>query len=155
VDLPHEERRWDRDLSCSSANEWGPGIYWTSNIGQASGYGRCIHVATLYETFKLVPDKKPTMAALTSFYRLASTEDKVRFVSDWDGLTYPEILKKYSHQDTLYDALCSLYGDLFKNATAWVTAMRDSGYDGTIRKLENGTRHLVVWSPKLLRIREL
>ena len=149
------DQRWDRDATVASLLEYGPGLYFTSDIDEARNYGGFVYEAELLPSFRLLPHRKPSLAKLREFYVLASEEDREIFLSNW-GVTAPApILKKYAHQDTLYDALVALYKDLFRSADEWVEAVRQLGYDGVVlhlSKREPPREYLIVWSPERLRL---
>lgn len=149
------DHNWDRNPRESSLNEWGPGIYWTSSREQAETYGPYLHEAVMRSNFCLVPMFRPTMSYLREFYAMAPATDQQRFKEDW-GISLQEIFHKYRRQSTLYEALLSMYGALYRDPEDWVHAMVSLGFDGTIRRFpDRELYHLVVWSPEKLRITSL
>lgn len=147
------DQTWDRDRSTSSLNESGPGLYFTSSREQAESYGGFLYRATCRPGFKFVPQKKPFYSTLRRLHKEASHEHQKRFRADWGGITGASALRKYLGQSTTYDALLSLYADLFHHdALGWVEAMRALGYDGAWIERPNDVTHLVVWSPLQLNI---
>lgn len=152
------DQRWDRDRSVASANENGPGLYFTSSLEQAASYGSYVYMTTLPASFQLVPKRKPTLTALECLASLASPEDQEIFVSNW-GFERPTKsamragLSHYANQVTLFDALVSLYGDLIRDPEEWVQAMRLCGYDGVIVDRAYDIQHLIVYTPEKLAYR--
>jgi len=166
-----EHVRWDRDRSTSDLNAEGPGMYWTTDDEEAWGYTHghedaTVYVATMRDSFKLFPRKRPTMAALRDLYDFASPEDQEIFLSNWNIETpaskaeIAQALKPYTGQTSLFDAYVTLYHDLFRyDSDVYVAAMRSLGYDGFI--VERGTtggsrrrKHLILWNPRMLDIEE-
>lgn len=148
------DQRWDRKRHESSLNAEGPGIYFTESEEDAESYGPHLYVAELKPGFKFLPKRRPTVAFLRKLYIAASPEDRELFLSNWDNMTVPRILEKYSHQLTMHDAAVSLYSDLIRDPAAWVYAMRELGYDGHVVEHRYGARHLVVWNPNKITVRE-
>jgi hypothetical protein len=160
--------RWDRERGTSDGNAEGPGMYWTTDFDEAAGYTHhpdsTIYVATMRDGFRLVPKKRPTMAALRELFSLAEPDDQEIFLSNWQiemPVTKQQIdsvLVRYSRQTTAFDAFVTLYHDLFRyDAGAFVNAMRSMGFDGYV--LEKGTtggsrlrKHLVLYNVRALEI---
>ena len=163
--------RWDRERSTSDLNAEGAGMYWTTDPDEAWGYARghdpVVYEAEMQPGFRLLPHKKPTMAALRSIYDYADAESQEIFLSNWN-IEAPasqgqidSALHHYTGQTSLFDAYVTLYHDLFRyDAEAYVSALRALGYDGHV--LEKGTtggskrrKHLVLWNPRALAIQEI
>lgn len=151
-----DDQVWDRDLSTSSPLEFGPGLYFTTDLEQARSYGPYVFEATVPDpkSFQLVPHSRPSLRELQRFFKLANEDDQEIFVSNWPDLNATEALRKYTHQTTRYDALVSLYGDLHRDPRDWVEAMRGLGYDGVVvdPRKQSGARYLIVWSPQRVRL---
>ena len=154
------ESWWDRDRTVSSLNEEGPGIYFTTDRQEAEGYGPYLYYATP-SGFNPLPHRKPSKAFLMNLYNSASDEHKELFLSNWgiEGNNPMEGLSHYLHQDSLLDAATTLYSDLFQyDAQEYIDAMVGMGYDGVIvQKGSPGAKirkHMVVWNPRKLIIRE-
>jgi hypothetical protein len=153
-----DDQRWDRDAHTSSLNENGPGLYFTSSEEQAASYGPYLYLGELQANFKLLKASKPTLAKLRQMYGLASEYDQETFLSNWalePGQSPDSALRRYTHRQTMFDALVGLYGDLIRDPGEWVEAMRSLGYDGTIVPRSYGVKHLVVWNPSRMLITEM
>jgi hypothetical protein len=150
--LVHDDHRWDRERFTSSLNEEGPGIYFTSKYEQAKSYGAVVVQTVLPASFRVLKTSvKPSERRLLQLYRSAPEEHQADFLADWMTDDPKVALKPYTRQDSLHGALVTLYGDLFHyDAAAWVEAVRDLGFDGTIVPKSYGVRHLVVWNPSAL-----
>jgi hypothetical protein len=151
-------QKWDRDPSTASRLEYGPGIYFTSDLGEATRYGAHVFQTHLTPRFNLVPRKRPSLRILAEFYKLATDDDRETFLSNWPGLTPHQALSRYAGAKTLYDAFLNLYIDLFRDPDSWVAALRELGYDGIILHLhdrEPPRKYLLVWSPEKLDIEPL
>ena len=151
------DQKWDRDRTTSSLNDEGPGIYFTSDYDQASSYGPYVVEFSPSKDFRLMPAKKPTLKQLREVFDMVTNENQETFLSNWgEGVRATDILKKYTHQNTLHDALVSLYGDLFQfDSEDWIRAVRSLGYDGIVLEKSYGKKHMIVWNADKLRgIRE-
>lgn len=149
--------KWDRDRTTRSLNEEGPGIYFTSDYEQAASYGPRVVETDLPKRFRVMPMKPPTLKALREIYAQAEPEDREVFLSNWgESVKRDDVLRKYARQNTLHDALVSLYSDLFRHdAERWIMAVRSLGFDGVIVEKSYGKKHLIVWDPnKLSTLRE-
>src|SRR5574338_824145 len=151
-DVLFRGQRWDRDRSIASANENGPGLYFTSSEEEASSYGAYLYLARLRAGFKWMPKKRPTMKFLLELFEAASPDDQELFLENWNATSPREPLSHYVRQDTMHDAALTLYGDLIRDAGEWVAAMRSAGYDGIIVQRAYGRQHLIVWSPEKLNV---
>lgn len=154
------DQKWDRDRTTASANENGPGLYFTSSYEEAATYGPYVYEGEPKESFRMMPKRKPTMSFLMDIFRSANDDDKETFLSNWgiDGVSESKAkiaLSKYLGQNTMHDAAVSLYGDLIRRPEEWVEAMRFAGYDGVVVDRSYGKKHLVVWSPEKLKIYEV
>jgi hypothetical protein len=164
--------RWDRERGSSDLNAEGAGMYWTTDPDEAWGYTHgapdpVVYEATFHPGFKHLPRRKPTMKDLRALFDYATAEDQEIFLSNWNIETpasqtqIDSALRRYSHQQVLFDAYVTLYHDLFRyDADAYVSALRSLGYDGYV--LEKGTtggsrrrKHLVLWQPRALDIQEI
>jgi hypothetical protein len=156
-----EDQKWDRDPH-EDRNASGPGIYFTEDIQQARSYasgGGHVYAAKLRPTFKVLPNKPPTLRFLKKFYDAASPEDQYYFLSNWmeepDIRNPAPVLRKYlQYNDRMIDALLVLRNDLVQDPSDWIKAARATGYHGHIVQLPE-VRHLVVWDPRHLVIREV
>ncbi len=156
-----EDQKWDRDPD-EDRNANGPGIYFTEKIDQARGYasgGGHLYAAKMKPSFKLVPNRPPTLRELRKFYDATSADDQYYFLSNWveepDIRNPSAVLRKYiGYNDRLISALLVLRNDLVQDPADWIRAARATGYDGHIVEHPE-VRHLVVWSPSKLNIREI
>ena len=148
------DQRWDRDTATASPNEAGPGIYFTDRLSEAEAYGPVVYAAHMRPSFKLMPQVRPSMQKLLTFASYAPEDDLYYFRSNWHDEPLRQILTRYAHQNTLHDALLSLYGDLYRDPYDWVVAVLHLGYDGVLVERE-GRTHLVVWNPQKLDLQEL
>ena len=164
--------RWDRDRSQSDLNAEGPGVYWTTDPDEAWGYAHgasdpVVYEATMRDSFKLLPKRKPTLKSLQDLYDYATHEDQETFLSNWSiemPASQPQInqaLKPYTGQDTLFDAYVTLYHDLFMyDADAYVAAMQSLGFDGYIvDRTQTGSskkkKHLILYRPRAMEIQTI
>jgi len=158
-DRNFRDQRWDRDPAVSSLLAEGPGIYFTSRIEEAQQwYGPYLYAARTSRRFRLLPKRRPTLAALYAFYGQASPEDQETFLSNWPDYTPRQALSRYANADTLHDAFLGLYRDLFRDPDSWVQAMRSMGYDGVMLSMmhrDPARYFLIVWSPEKLDIRPM
>jgi hypothetical protein len=164
--------RWDRQRGSSDLNAEGAGMYWTTDPDEAWGYTHgapdpVVYEATLRESFRPLPARKPTMKDLRALYDYADAESQEIFLSNWSiespasQAQIDSALRHYAHQQSLQDAYVTLYHDLFRyDADAYVSALRRLGYDGFIVK--RGTtggskrrKHLIVWQPRALDIQQI
>jgi len=163
---------WDRDRSKSDLNAEGPGMYFTTDFDEAAGYTHghangTIYKAKMAASFHLLPKKRPSLATLEALYELASPESQEVFLSNW-SIEYPapkaevrKALTPYTHQDSLHDALVTLYHDLFRyDAEEYVGAMQSLGFDGVAigKGTTGGSRkrlHLIVWNPGAMHLEEV
>lgn len=149
--LRFEDQVWDRDRSVASANENGPGLYFTSSREQAEAYGPYLFRAGVRLGTRLLrPNKKPTLRALMCLWNHANEDDKELFLTNWgleSSASPAPVLAKYVRQNSLFDALVSLYLDLIRDPSEWVLAMRACGHDGAVVPRAYGVLHLVVYNP--------
>ena len=139
------DQKWDRDPQVSSANAFGPGLYWTDSLEQAKSYGPYLYRAQVHANFNmLTPNRKPTLAMLKKIHGLAHEEDRERFKLDW-GVPSNQALRKYLAQDTLFDAFLGLYGDLIRSPDHWVRAVQTCGFDGSLVHRDYGVKNLIVY----------
>jgi len=151
-----DDQRWDRDRSMASPNENGPGLYFTSSQSEARNYGPFVYEALTRSNFRLLHSKvKPTRRLLRDLWVSANKEDRQIFLDNWNTTLPAEAFEQYAKQHTAFAAAVSLYGDLIRRPGEWVEAMRFAGFDGTVIDRALGVKHLVVWSPEKLVIREL
>ena len=72
--------RWDRERSTSDLNAEGPGMYWTTDPDDAWSYARgpdaVVYEATLRDSFRPMPKRKPTMNNLRRLYDYATADDQ-------------------------------------------------------------------------------
>ncbi len=155
--------KWDRDRGKSDLNAEGPGMYWTTDPEEASGYA-CGKSSTIYSArlgsgFRFLPKKKPTLSELRELYDLADPERQEIFRSNWPDESLRGALGHYARQESLFDAFVTLYHDLFQyDADEFVAAMRSLGFDGyVVRGTTGGSRrreHLILWNVRALEDRQ-
>lgn len=150
-----DDQRWDRDASEASLNEEGPGLYCTSSLEEATNYGSFVFEVVLSSSFELLPRRKPNIEELLAFFRSASSFEKTRFLADWGTSSPRRALSRYTHQDSLHDALVTLYGDLIHDPAEWIAAVQGLGYDGSIIDKSRGRQHLIVYSVNKVRFKRI
>ena len=148
--LLHDDQDWDRGLAAGFPNASGPGLYFTANGEEATGYGRSVYRARLLRSFRFLPPVRPTIAALRQLHAAATEEEQARFQLAWRGAPRDAALAAYLNQPTLHSAAIILYGELIRRPATWVAAMVGLGYDGIL--IRPGDKrapreHLIVWNP--------
>lgn len=149
-------QRWDRDSSVhGSPLAEGPGLYFTTSVGEARGYGPHLYEAVLRPDFRLMPKRKPTKKLLRDLWYMASDEEKERFLSNFEEGTNPgRALAPYLRYPDMHYAAVILYNDLFMSPESWIEAVKFAGYDGVLYEREN-SKHLVVWNLERMQIRQI
>jgi hypothetical protein len=164
--------RWDRERSVQDLNAAGPGMYWTTDPKEASGYAEEGPLGVVYEGvmrrgFRKLPEVQATRALpkLQALYARAPEDSQATFLSNW-SLEHPasahevrSTMQRYAYSNSLFDALVALYHDLFQyDADAYVRALQALGYDGYIldkgvRGMPGRRKHLILWNPSAMDIR--
>ena len=147
--------KWDRERGIRDQNAAGPGLYWTLDPREASGYGEHLYRATTKRGFRFMPAGRPSMLCVGRLFDLAPRHRQEQFLENWPDHSLADALANYTREQTMLDAAVVLYHDLFQyNAAEYVEAMRQI-YDGA-RVIGSGGqhgragsrgRHLVVWAP--------
>jgi len=160
------EIRWDRERGSADPNAEGPGMYWTTSLEEARGYGRHLYLAKMLPGFRLMPGHKKrglSPRELRTIYAMGRPDDQEIFLSNWN-VEWPgsprlldEVLEHYARQRDVLGTFVTLYHDLFRyDAGAFIRAMIALGYDGHSvlkgKASQREIRHLVVYNPAALLI---
>ena len=144
-------------------NAMGPGIYFTNDKGQASGYaGDQGYVYTVKVNLDpkrtLLDNTKPDIPKLKKF--IAKCPDKELLLNyDYNIHRAPEVALKINVEssDTMLEAVSGLYNDLYqKDAVLFAKTMVDIGYDAFYHQVnpEHAPEafHLIVYNPAIVQI---
>lgn len=143
-------------------NALGPGIYWTRDRDQASGYAESsgwLYTAVMKTTAKrVILDKtKPRKDLLAKFLDLAPEESKYYGLTNWG--TEPNAARSaavaaYMDSPSLHDAFSGIYHDFYSHDwKEYGKALIAVGFDAFLHSLPE-VDHLVVWNPKIISVVE-
>lgn len=139
-------------------DQLGSGFYFTSNIDDAKRYGKIIHKVKL--TFKnlLDADKKGTISPILIKNLILKSPNLEDSLMNWGDVEYEgkdkvlrTALQNYTISNTnilrgTFNIANDFYGDNIKEFNKAVSDVL--GYDGVIKKHEDGTIHYMAFFPE-------
>jgi hypothetical protein len=158
----------DRDLSTGSPNQYGPGIYWTSDYNQARTYAYprgYVYEASINTKKFIKPTTRPNKRVLTKLILSLPARDLDNRLADWGydpGFTsrqdaLDQALESYLMEDTLLNAAIGIsvdfWGSSVQAANAWAKAMVKIGIHGAIVKVSSKPLYYaVVYNPNTIKV---
>lgn len=144
------------DYVGSGHDQEGPGIYFTSNMEDAAGYGRYVH--HVYLDIKKLPSLTRKAKRQEILWLLQQCDDLDDKLMDWneDRSTALRIaLNSMMSQDNEHQSFLSVWYDFYRyRPTEYVENMISLGYDAVVvpRNTHTSVTHYIVLNPKCIRI---
>lgn len=140
-----------------STDQEGPGIYFTTDRDDASGYGNIIYIVILRPN-KLVDESSSDNINPEDLIKMIKTLPEWELnTQNWDedpetGLNMA-IDDFFKYNDTEKDVFQQMWYDFFRyRPVEFVRGMVKLGYDGQIIEKENGRRHIIVYNPNIIEV---
>ena len=137
----------------------GPGIYLTNNIDDAKRYGKYIHEIEIdMNTIKLLPIHKKLNRILINKFINNSTFFKTDGYTNWDDniiiakIKYINMLYETYGPDNFKECLAQIWYDNYKNDSKKYIELLAKNYDALEIIKQSGTKHLIVYNTKMMKI---
>lgn len=140
-------------------DQYGPGIYFTSNPNTAFGYtdkspNGMVYQCTLNIRKELSKKQRINKAVLLKL--MQSTPDDEAY-TNWDehpNRAYQNALNSYMDaDDNMYDALMNVWYDWYRyHGTEFVRKLVELGYDAFTHKFESGELFVIVYNPASINV---
>lgn len=154
----HIENFTDEFVGAEEATDQeGPGIYFTSDRDDASGYGKFLYSVILRPN-KLVNEISSDNVNPEELGELIKTLPEWEMqAQNWDENPESGLLMAIDdfieYNETEKDVFQQVWIDFFRyNPALFVKGMVKLGYDGQIIEKENGRRHVIVYNPDIIEI---
>lgn len=156
-----KDQRMDRDQH-ESANEHGPGIYFTRKFSEALGYAEpngYVYTVKMNVTQKIIKDgMKSNPELIKKLIDWCPEERKEIGLSNWDenpNIAMKKAISTYSNY-RLMESCLAVYKDFYgtTEANEWTNSMVAAGFDAYWRFLGNDPEnaHLIVYNPQIISI---
>lgn len=139
-------------------DEYGPGIYFTSNPITARGYCEKSPTGMVYEcelTIRKELSKSQKINKSVLLKLIQNTPDDEAY-TNWDENQNRAIrtaLDSYMNEDSMYDALMSVWYDWYNNhPTQFVRALTHLGYDAYTYKFDNGEVFVILYNVASIKV---
>lgn len=139
-----------------ATDQEGPGIYFTSDQGDARGYGQYVYQVTLSPK-KLVSTKNGQANKLQLERLIKMSPDWKEDAQNWDenpsrGLRMA-IESNLDYNDTPHEQFQQIWIDFFRyKPKDYIKGMIQLGYSGVIVNKENNRKHFIVFDPSIIKI---
>lgn len=163
-----EIKKWSTEFVGEGVDQEGAGIYFTSNLEDASGYTRknvhqeqgVVHIVSLNTTKWLSPTKKPNRIELEKLIKWA--DDYEITLQNWGNenptLDMKDCLNDYvRYNQTQFEAIKQLEADFYRGQPQnYCSSLTALGYDGVqVKKSFMNTVHAIVWNPKIIKVQDI
>lgn len=137
------------------ADQFGPGIYFTSNKETAIGYANGGFVYTVELSLRNTIDADKAVNDNIIQQMIDRSPDENAY-TNWDENEVKakfEALKAYRKEDNMYDALMSVWYDWYNSDPVdFVREMVKIGYDGYVYNHNNDEDYVIVYNPQSITI---
>ena len=158
-DTDFNTRKMDVEDYSRDRNAMGPGIYFSRDRSQASGYAEksgFIYTATMDLNLKRVMTvkTKPDATKVRKFI-MACPDKESLYNYDNNPVKAVEVAIRLNMESkNLHDAVMGVYNDLYqKDSRGFAKSMVDIGYDAYLHRLPE-IDHLIVWNPSVIQIKD-
>lgn len=149
----------DRAGQRGAVDQEGPGIYLTNSIDDARVYGDFVHSVEVKITrSRLMPEKRRFDSNLLRKLIL-SAPDAEDTLTNYDEFPNKAVLVAIKQLTDAYgpdqyrEVLEQVWYDFYRDhPQEWFARMQEIGWDGFMLDRSNGVKHLIVFTPKILKI---
>lgn len=143
-----------------ATDQEGPGIYFTTSIDDASGYGNYIHKVELTPTLLYDESEDKNIPEELLLKLIMMAPDWEMNAQDWaeepESGAHQAIDSAYEYNTYEKDVLLQIWIGFYRySSVEFVRNCVKLGIDGIIVNRESGIKHVIVYNPSIIQLQEV